>query len=98
MRAYVVCCGVGVGGQQVSLFIPHAGQASGAVVGVARLRAVGVDKAGDAPCQVVDVLYRPGAGKTLDFHLLDAHASQVVVGVEVHDLGGRVGVGVLLDF
>ena len=45
----------------------------------------------------MDVFYRPGAGKAVYAHLLDAHIAEMVVGVEVGDLGRRVRVGVLLD-
>ena len=89
--------GVGVGGERSAPGVPHAGQAPGAVVGVARLAAVRVDQAADAPCEVVDVGDRPGAGQAVNGDLLDAHVAEVVVGVAVDHLGGRVGIGVLLD-
>ena len=89
--------GVGVGGQRGALRVPHAAELAGAVVGIARLGAVGIDQAGDAAGKVVHVGDRLVAGQAVYGHLLYAHVAQVVEGVAVDDFCCRVGISVFFD-
>ena len=78
--------------------VPDSAEPPGAVVGVARLAAVGVGQASHAAGQVMDVCERLLAGQAANGHLLDAHIAQMVVGIRMRDLRRRACVGTLLDF
>ena len=88
---------MGEGGQGIALGIPHAGQALGAVVGIARLGAVGIDEARYASCQVVSILDGLVAGQAVKGHLLHADVAQMAVGVAVDNFRRRIGVGIKIE-